>query len=72
MRRESVASNMAIPNSVHDSWQQIPCLVNSQQQELTSKSEHDRVQAVEDATKRSGRPGRKREKTASDLAGMMK
>jgi hypothetical protein len=72
MRRGSVASNTDIPNSMHDSWQQIPGLVDSQQQELTSKSEHDRVQAVEDASRRSGRPRRKRTKTASDIAGMLR
>lgn len=72
MKRGSVPSNMAIPKSMLDSWQQIDGLVDSQQQELTSKSEHDRVQAVVDASRRSGRPRRKREKTVSDIAGMIK
>ena len=72
MRRGSVPLNMAIPKYMHDSWQQIPGLVDRQQQELTSKSEHARVQAVEDASRRGGRPRRKREKTVSDIAGMIK
>jgi hypothetical protein len=50
----------------------MPALVDSQQQELNSKSEKERVQAVEDASRRSGRPRRKREKTVSDIAGMIK
>jgi hypothetical protein len=62
----------AISESTHDSWQQMPALVDSQQQELNSKSEKERVQAVEDASRRSGRPRRKRERTVSDIAGMIK
>lgn len=72
MRRGLAPSKEAIPKLMHDSWQQIPGLVDRQQQDLTSKSEHERVHAVEDASKRSGRPRRMREKTVSDIAGMIK
>ena len=43
-----------------------------EQPQLQSNSDHERKEKVEDASRRSGRPRRQRQKTNSDISGMLR
>jgi hypothetical protein len=64
MRRGSAGGSM------RDSLSKLSGASNTQH--LPSKSEHERNQRFEEAAKRSGRPRRPRQRTTSDLSGMLR
>jgi hypothetical protein len=61
-----------LPFNSDRALQQLPFSSDHERPQVPFSSEHERTNRVEDAAKRSGRPRRPRQKTTSDISGMLR